>query len=150
MVAKTKKPAALPVPVEATPAALAAPAPLPAVSPESLSFESFAEMGRENLAAVAKSNLALSEGLGAIGEELFAYAKTALASASQTATALLGAKTLEEVIELNSDLAKTTMETLIARSSKLGELGIAATNQALAPLGGRFEATIATLTRPAA
>jgi hypothetical protein len=108
-----------------------------------MSLESFADLGRENMEAMAKSNLALSEGLGAIGEELFACAKTALASAGRAATALLGAKTFDELVELNSDLAKSTLEALIVRSTKLGELGIATTNQALAPFGGRLEAALA-------
>lgn len=114
-------------------------------APMSLGFESLADLGRENLAAVTKANLALSQGLGAIGDELFDYAKSAIAKAGQAATALLGAKTFDEVIELNNALAKTAMESLIAQSTKLSELGITTTNQTLAPLGGRFEATVASL-----
>lgn len=138
MAAKSKKPAPATASASASePAAPAAPAPF---SP--MSLESLADLGRKNIAAMAEANLALNAGLGAIGQELLAYAKSTLADASQAATALLGAKTLDEVIELNSDLAKAAMESLIARSTKLSELGIATTNQALAPL--------ASLARPAA
>lgn len=128
MATKSKKPA----PAPAVPAAPSIEP--PAFSP--LSIESLADLGRKNIAAMAEANLALSTGLGAIGDELIDFAKSTLAEASQAATALLGAKTLDEVIELNSGLAKTAMERLIARSTKLSELGIATTNQALAPLAG--------------
>lgn len=58
-----------------------------------MSLNSLADFSRDNIAAMTKANLALSEGLQAIGHELLAYATSALERASQTATALLGART---------------------------------------------------------
>lgn len=115
-----------------------------------LDLESLADLGRENIAALAKSNLALSEGMQAIGREILTYARSSLESASQTAAALLEAKTLDEVIQLNTDLAKSSLEALLARSAKLSEMGVSIANEALAPLGGRMEATFAKLAKPAA
>ncbi|HXP29599.1 MAG TPA: phasin family protein [Stellaceae bacterium] len=115
-----------------------------------LSLEDFADLSRENFAALTKSNLALAEGWNAMTEEVLGYARTALASASQTATALLTAKTLDEVIQLNSELARTSVESLLQQSSKLSEMGVTCANEAFAPLGGRVEATIAKLTKVAA
>ena len=125
MAGKAKKPTPAPATVALAPSAQA-------ISP--VSIESLADLGRKNIAAMAKVNLALSAGLGAIGDELFAYAKSTLADASRAATALLDARTFDQVMELNNTLAKTAMERLIARSTKLSELGFSTTNQALAPL----------------
>jgi len=99
----------------------------------SLSYSEFADLSRENLAAVIKANVALSEGLEAIGKELMGYARTSLETASQTASALLGAKTFEEVVQLQTDLAKSNLETLLQGSAKLSELGVSVANEALAP-----------------
>jgi hypothetical protein len=107
-----------------------------------MSLDSFADFSRDTFAAVTKSNLALSEGLQAIGHEILAYATSSLESASQTATALLGAKTLDEVIQLNSDLARSALGTLVERSAKLSEMGVALASETFAPLGGRVEATL--------
>jgi hypothetical protein len=109
-----------------------------------------ADLGRENAAALAKSNLALSEGLQAIGEEVLGYARLSFESASKTAKALLGAKTLDEVIKLNSDLARTSFETMMARSARLSEMSVTVANETLAPLGGRVEATISKMTKAVA
>lgn len=116
----------------------------------SLDFESLVDLSRENFAAAAKANRALSEGMQAIGQEILTYARSSLESASQAATALLEAKTLDEVIQLNTDLAKTSLETLLARSAKLSEMGVSVANEALAPWGGRMGATFAKLMKPAA
>ena len=115
-----------------------------------LDFESLVDLGRENFAAAAKANRVLSEGMQAIGQEILTYAKSSLESASQAATALLEAKTLDEVIQLNTDLAKTSLETMLARSAKLSEMGVSVANEALAPWGGRMGATFAKLLKPAA
>jgi phasin family protein len=115
-----------------------------------LDFESLVDLGRENFAAAAKANRALSEGMQAIGQEILTYARSSLESASQVATALLEAKTLDEVIQLNTDLAKTSLETMLARSAKLSEMGVSVANEALAPWGGRMGATFAKLVKPAA
>ena len=57
----------------------------------------------------------------------------ALDSASQTATALLGAKTFDEVVQLNTELAKASLEALLARSAKLSEMGVSLASGAFAP-----------------
>jgi phasin family protein len=111
-------------------------------------YDQMAELGRENFAAVLRANAALSEGLEAIGKEVILYARRSFEQAAETATALLGAKTLEDVFQLNSEFAKANLERLIERSAKLSEMSVKVANEALAPLGGRVEATIHTLSRP--
>lgn len=113
-------------------------------------YEQWADLGRENFAAVLAANAALSEGLEAIGKEVILYAQRSFEQAAETATALLGAKTVEDVLQLNSEFAKANLEGLIERSAKLSELGVKVANSALAPLGGRVEATIHKLSKPLA
>jgi hypothetical protein len=146
MAVKPKKPTAFAAPMTAEPV------PAPGLDPlvPAFSLDSLADLGRENLAAVTQANLALSDGLKAISEEIFTYAFSALESASHTATALLGAKTLDEVLQLNSDLAKSSLETLVARSAKLSEMGVSVANGAFKPLGTRFEANFVKFAKPMA
>lgn len=113
-------------------------------------YEDWADLGRENFAAVLKANAALSEGLEAIGKEVFVYARRSFEQAAETATALLGAKTIEDVFELNTALAKANITGMIERSAKLSELSIKVANETLAPLGGRVEATFHKLSKPLA
>jgi phasin family protein len=110
-------------------------------------YDQLADLGRENFAAVLRANAALSEGFEAIGKEVILYARRSFEQAAETATALLGAKTLEDVFQLNSEFAKANLERLIERSAKLSEMSVKVANEALAPLGGRVEATIHTLSR---
>jgi len=153
MATRPKKPvvATLPAVIEPVPeSAVLAPVPTMPQLPAAFTLDSLADLGRENLAAMAQANLALSDGLKAMSEEIFTYAFSALESASHTATALLGAKTFDEVMQLNSDLARTSLETLVARSAKLSEMGVTVASGAFKPLGSRFEATFVKLAKPLA
>ena len=139
----------------AAPSVAAAPTVAPAANgaasvPMFQGYGEWADLGRENFAAVLKANAALSEGLEAIGKEVFVYARRSFEQAAETATALLGAKTIEDVFELNTALAKANIAGIIERSAKLSELSIKVANETLAPLGGRMEATIHKLSKPLA
>jgi len=114
-------------------------APVPAAKPllAPISLESLAGFGRENLAAMTKANLALSSGMQAMSEEFFDLAQQSFASAAKTASALLAAKTLDEVVELSSAHACASLQDLAARSAKLGEMGVSIASEALAPFVAR-------------
>ena len=111
-------------------------------------YEHLADLGRENFAAMLRANAALSEGFEAIGKEVIGYARTSFESAAEAAAALLGAKTLDDVVQLNTAFARLNLDQLMAHSAKLSEMGAKVANEALAPLGGRVEATLETLAKP--
>ena len=113
-------------------------------------YEELADLGRENFAAVLRANAALTEGLEAIGKEVMGYARSSLENAAEAATALLAAKTFEDVVQLNTDFAKASLERMIERSTKLSEMGAKVANEALAPLGSRVEATFQRFGKPLA
>jgi hypothetical protein len=86
-------------------------------------YADFVEFGRETIAAVMNSNAALSAGLEAIGKEVAQYSRATFESAGQTARSLIGARTFEDVVRLQTDFAKRNFEGFIERSAKLSELG---------------------------
>ena len=113
-------------------------------------YEELADLGRENFAAVLRANAALTEGIEAIGKEVMGYARNSLENAAEAATALLAANTFEDLVQLNSEFAKASFERMVARSTKLSEMGVKVANEALAPLGDRVEATFRKLGKPRA
>jgi phasin family protein len=139
--AKTKKPAVTGTAVKANGEAAAA---------LFAGYEELADLGRENMAALLRANAALSAGLEEIGKEVILYARGSFEQAAETATALLGAKTFQDVFQLNSEFAKAHIERMLAGSAKFSEMSVKLANEALAPIGGRVEATIHKLAKPLA
>ena len=94
-----------------------------AAMPAAPSYDELAEFGRETLAAAMTSNAALSAGLEAVGREVALGARAAFESAGETARGLLGAHTWEDVVRLQTDFVKRSVEGFVERSAKLSELG---------------------------
>ena len=113
-------------------------------------YEELADLRRENFTAVLRANAAFAEGMEAIGKEVMAYARNSFEMAAEAATALLAAKTLDDVVQLNSDFAKASFDRMIAGSTKLSEMGVKVANEALTPIGDRVEATFQKLGKPLA
>ena len=94
-----------------------------AALPLAPSYAEFVEFGRETIEAAMSSNAALSAGLEVIGQEVAQYARTTFESAGEAARGLLGARTFEDVVRLQTDFAKRSFEGFVERSAKLSELG---------------------------
>jgi len=141
MAAKAKKPA-VPALVEAVSAKKGT-----ALTSTVSGYEELAELSREHLDAVLKANAALSEGFEALAKEYMGYTRVALTTAGEAAKSLLKAKTLDQVIEINSGMAKTGIDMMLDRSAKLSQWSLALAKEAAQPLEHCFETTMAKLTK---
>lgn len=108
-----------------------------AALPPTPSYADLMEFGRGTIEAAIGSNAALSAGLEAIGQEVTHYAKTAFESAGETARGLLGARTFEDVVRLQSDFAKRSFEGFVEGSVKLSELGCSLIGASVGGWGAR-------------
>jgi hypothetical protein len=94
-----------------------------AALPSGPSCADFVEFSRETIESAMHSSAALGAGLEAIGQEVAQYTHTAFASVGETARGLLGARTFEDVVRLQTDFAKRSFAGFVERSVKLSELG---------------------------
>lgn len=85
-------------------------------------FEDFQKLGKDNLDTCMKQFGTVSKGWQAIATEVADYSKKSFEHGSATLESLLGAKSLEKAIEIQSDYVKTSYEGFVAQSSKIGEL----------------------------
>ncbi len=113
-------------------------------------YDEMTALSQDNFDAALKANAALAEGLEAIANEVVGFARQTLATAGTATKELLEAKTLERVLEIQTDLAKSGLGALVERTARLSELSIALANGAWGPIGGRVEATLGKLAKSAA
>lgn len=85
-------------------------------------FDEMQKLGRENMDATLKSFGALTKSAQAIVIEMADYSKKAFEDGTKVLEKLLGAKSLEKAIEIQTDYAKSSYEAFIAEATKLGEL----------------------------
>lgn len=75
-----------------------------------------------------------SKGAQAIAIEVIDYAKKSAESSAQAWEKLVGAKTLEGALEVQSQYARSTYQEFVAETAKLGELYVEFAREACAPL----------------
>jgi phasin family protein len=96
------------------------------------------KLGKDNVDATLKSFGALSKSLQAITVEIADYSKKVFEQSAAATEKLIGAKSLEKAIEVQSDYAKSAYESFVAEATKLGELYADLAKEAYKPFESQF------------
>ena len=99
-------------------------------------FENAQKFGKENVDATLKSFGAVSKGVQAIAVETADYAKKSFEQGTATLEKLVGAKTLEKAIEIQTDFVKSSYEGFVAQSTKVGEIAASTAKEVFKPYEG--------------
>ena len=85
-------------------------------------LEDVQKLSKDNMDATMKSFGALSKASQAIATEVADYSKKSFEDVTKIMEKLLGAKSLDKAIEIQTDFAKTAYEGFVAQATKIGEL----------------------------
>lgn len=85
-------------------------------------FEDVQKIGRDNVELAMKSFGSVSKGFQAIATEVADYSKKSFEDSSALVEKMLGAKTIDKAIEVQSAFVKSSYETYLSRMTKIGEL----------------------------
>ena len=85
-------------------------------------FDDIQKLGKDNMDVAMKQFGTVSKGWQAIATEFADYSKKSFENGSAALEKLLGAKSLDKAIEVQSDFVKTAYEGFVAQSTKMGEL----------------------------
>ena len=99
-------------------------------------FEDFQKLGKENADVAMKQFGTVSKGWQAIATEFADYSKKSFEDGSAALEKLIGAKSLEKAIEVQSDYLKSAYEGFVAQSTKMGELYTDLAKETYKPLEG--------------
>jgi hypothetical protein len=85
-------------------------------------IEDVQKLGKDNMDAAMNSLGAMSKSLQAIAVEAADYSKKSFEQAAATAEKLVGAKSLEKAVEVQSEFVKSAYEGFVAQAVRFGEL----------------------------
>jgi phasin family protein len=97
---------------------------------------------KKNLEAVVASATAAAKGAEALGAQAVAYSKKAMEDQVAAAKTLSGAKSFQEVVELQSAFAKSAFEAYIAEVTKASATMTAAVKDSFQPINERVTALV--------
>ncbi|HEY3697155.1 TIGR01841 family phasin [Phenylobacterium sp.] len=97
---------------------------------------------KKNLEAVVASVTAATKGAEVLGAQAMSYSKASLEGQVAAAKSLAGAKSLQEVVELQTAYAKSALETYMSQMGKMSETVAASMKDSLKPLNERVTAVV--------
>jgi len=97
---------------------------------------------KKNLEAAVASVTAATKGAEALGAQAMAYSKKAMDEHVAAAKSLSGAKSVQEVVELQTAYAKSAMEAYITEMNKASETVAASVKESFLPLNERITAFV--------
>ena len=96
--------------------------------------EEIQKFGKQQLEAATAATTSLSKGLQEIAAETSDYSKKAIAANTSVVEKLLGAKSVETAIQIQTDFAKTAYEGFVAHATRFGELYAKLAKEAFKPI----------------
>lgn len=103
-------------------------------------YDQFLTYGKETAEAYARSASAAGKGVETLHNEFYAFSKKSIEDSIAATKALMGAKSVHEALELQSDFAKTAFEEYVGQVSRFGEIFAGAAKESLEPLQSRIQA----------
>jgi phasin family protein len=113
-------------------------------------YDEVTSLGKDNVDACVLSSTVFAKGVESMGKEFMSIAQSAVEANVATAKALFGAKTVREVIELQTEFSRSRFDSLVAESAKLTELSMTLANDTIEPIQLRLNATVEKLMKPVA
>jgi phasin family protein len=111
------------------------------------SFDDVTGFHKDNVEAFVASTQILGKGLEALSKELVAFSQSQYEQSMSTAKALMGVKSVKELVDLQTEYAKTAFDAFVAEATKVSESGFKVANQAAEPLTARVNATVEKLSK---
>lgn len=105
-------------------------------------FDKLTTFSKQTMEAFVQSAQAASKGIEALNSEALAYSRHAVEDSVAAAKAILSARSVQELIELNTDYSKTAFDQYVGQVTKFSDMIASTAKQAVNPINSRFNAFV--------
>ncbi|MEX0759609.1 MAG: phasin family protein [Tistlia sp.] len=114
------------------------------------SYDELVSLNKANLDAVVSTTTTFAKGFETLAKEIMGFTQINVESGMTATKKVLGAKNLQEMLDLQSEYSRTLFDSCIAESAKVAEMSMKTANEAFAPLQERAQVTVERIMKPAA
>lgn len=97
-------------------------------------IEDMQKFGKEQLEAATAATSTITKSVQQIAAEATDYSKKSVETATATFEKLIGVKSLDGAIQIQSDYAKSAYESFVSQATKMGELYAGLAKEAFKPM----------------
>ncbi len=107
--------------------------------------EDFMAFNNGNVEAIVKSSQIMASGFQDMTKLMAAAAQATMDDTMSTWRALTGVRSLKEAVDLQTSLARSTMEKAVSQGGQVAETSFKVAEQAIAPITNRFSVAVESL-----
>lgn len=108
-------------------------------------YGDIANLNRDTMDAVVKTSTILAQGYEAISKEIMAFTQASIEANVSATRAVFGAKSINEMIDLQNNFTRSSFDKAVAEGVKLGEMTAKTHKEAALPIQARVETAVETL-----
>ncbi len=105
-------------------------------------YDNVAAFNKATLEALMQSASVTTKGIEQLNAETLAFSKQSLEDAVAATKAALTSRSIQELVEVNSDFAKSAFDAYVGQVTKLSEMMVTLAKSAAEPLNGRTAALV--------
>lgn len=113
-------------------------------------YDEFSSMNKDAVDAYVQAGNVFAKGFEEMGKTMFAFAQSQADSNAAAAKAMMAAKTINEVVEIQSELARSQFDAYVAETTKVSEMSMKYTNDAVEPIQAQMTASVEKMMKPIA
>ena len=102
-------------------------------------FDDVQKLGKDQMEQFSTTAASIARGIQAVATETTDYSKRSLESASSYFEKLVGVRSVETAIQLQSEFAKSQFEGFVAQATKIGEIYKDIAKDAFKPVESAFQ-----------
>jgi phasin family protein len=113
-------------------------------------YEDVIAFNKENVDAFVRASTILAKGWQDASKSFFSMSQESFEESVQVSKAMLSAKSLKEVVDMQSSIAKTSFDKIVAESGRLSETSFKLAEKALEPINERVTVAVSKIMKPIA
>lgn len=112
------------------------------------SYDDMATLNKQGVEAFMKAGNIWAKGYEDLGKAYFSFAQEAAECSAEVAKAMMKAKTVQDVIDVQTDFAKKRFDHLVAEGTKMSEMSVKVATDTIQPLQQQLDSAVSTLVKP--
>lgn len=113
-------------------------------------YEEVLSFGKDNMDAFVRAGTIFAKGWQDVAKTAFTVSQETVEESVAVGKAVLGAKSLKEVVDLQTSFVKNSFDKAVAESGKISETNFKLAEEALLPLSERLNVTVSKMIKPLA
>lgn len=111
------------------------------------SYDEASALSKETVEALMNVGTVTAKAMETVNTEVLAFAKSQFEESISVGKSMMGAKTLQEMIELQSQFAKAAYDGYVSQQSKMQELASQLSKEAFEPITAKLQAVAQKMTK---